>query len=169
MGTKPVTCAVTCAGSRAHLDPGSAIRGTKEGQLGAVAPLGTRIALGRDSSFPVPLQPRVQLELEAKNVFWYRIPRGLVLHGGRCTVRAVSLSKRGKHLVKPHSRRKLLKVASGVLRLTFTHSFLQGGQRKKHRFLSCRRRNLWSQRKELSGKPSQFPAFSFPLLPLKDK
>lgn len=75
--------------------------------------------------------------------------------------------------MKPHSRRKLLKVASGVLRLPFTHSFLQGGEGATERTqvpLPCRRRELESEietlRKALAIPNILFP---FPFLALKDK
>lgn len=50
--------------------------------------------------------------------------------------------------MKPHPRRKLLKVASGVIRLPFTHSFLRGGaggaKERTQDPLPCRRRELES-------------------------
>lgn len=71
--------------------------------------------------------------------------------------------------MKPHSRRKLLKVASGVLRLPFTHSFLQGGEGATERTqvpLPCRRREIETLRKALAIPNILFP---FPFLALKDK
>lgn len=48
--------------------------------------------------------------------------------------------------MKPHPRRKLLKVASGVIRLPFTHSFLgaRGAKERTQVPLPCRRRELES-------------------------